>query len=663
MPSSDEIKSESNSISEFCKGKNVYEIPLYQREYEWTSEHLDTFWTDLTSHVNEPDSESYFFGTVILVKENDASPRFSIVDGQQRLTTSIIFITFLRDFMDEKIQNIQKEIEILDALESKTDSQKEELEDLNENKFEYKSDLKKLELMLWTSEKNDKKQSKNRLALNLYNEKFFKEDILIKKTFSEKYVNLCEKTKIQKKDELLRDCYNFFYTKITDIEQKEKNPIRRIRELWESFIDDFILNEITINDLDHAFKIFENINSKGKRLGTNNLVKNKLYEIIASKYKNDRDKQIEILSKVNGNWQEMVLTIEEAKNKHAKEDKFLKHYLTAFVAPTTSTQVYKQVKKNYGDPESANNFIAQLAKTSSTYADIISPNKEDWYNDEDIVDDLKSIKSISDGALYPIILLCREFNFEKKEMKSIIKFLMKFFFRVKTVCSVNYSYLEPLVNDVCTYIRENKNSSDVKIIMDTMTVDWKQYPEDDEFMIRFKRKDFDNTTAKYALKEIHYYQTGSKETSTTKVKDNADVEHILPQNINHWKDVITAAIVKNKKEEAVKTQQKNNPEFKLADIEVMVGKQKFFVSTPEIDEYKSQHYKKLGNLTLLNTFKNKEILNFSFSRKKEKYKTDNLDMTKKLDEYGQWDGEAIIKRLNDFTDDALKIWDLKNNKK
>ena len=106
MPSSDEIKSESSSLAEFCKDNNHYEIPLYQRDYDWEITHLEEFWSDLINHVDEPETEKYFFGTVILVKENKGNYVFTVVDGQQRLTTSIIFITALRDFMDEKIQNI-----------------------------------------------------------------------------------------------------------------------------------------------------------------------------------------------------------------------------------------------------------------------------------------------------------------------------------------------------------------------------------------------------------------------------------------------------------------------------------------------------------------------------------------------------------------------------
>ncbi len=74
-----------------------YWIPPFQREYSWTSQHLTRLLEDclngfsgLTGHGS---SESYtFLGTVILVRNDRNEPRFdgtslSVIDGQQRITT------------------------------------------------------------------------------------------------------------------------------------------------------------------------------------------------------------------------------------------------------------------------------------------------------------------------------------------------------------------------------------------------------------------------------------------------------------------------------------------------------------------------------------------------------------------------------------------------
>lgn len=69
----------------FNRGKNRLVIPLYQREYKWSSEKVTTLLRD----VNKRDK---FLGLIILdEKEN----RYEIVDGQQRLTTAMLTLAAL----------------------------------------------------------------------------------------------------------------------------------------------------------------------------------------------------------------------------------------------------------------------------------------------------------------------------------------------------------------------------------------------------------------------------------------------------------------------------------------------------------------------------------------------------------------------------------------
>src|SRR4030067_3104020 len=70
-------------------------VPIYQRSYAWTTEHITEYWTDLRSAFSDGAPE-YFLGTIVLTRQG-RPPRDTIIDGQQRLaTTSILFAT-LRD--------------------------------------------------------------------------------------------------------------------------------------------------------------------------------------------------------------------------------------------------------------------------------------------------------------------------------------------------------------------------------------------------------------------------------------------------------------------------------------------------------------------------------------------------------------------------------------
>lgn len=653
MGGSENFFSDIYSIADLFKKQSKFLIPLHQREYEWSTENLDTFWTDLTKHISQHPSEKYFFGTIIVVKPDQHESEYTIIDGQQRITTSLIFLITIRDAIVEEIEDFDNK------LNDKTGLNNERLSYLHETIAILKSDLEKLQKILYLNYNKDTQSGDPRLDLNLYNAQFFEDAIFPTKHLSTKISDLKNYSDMKKKDELLRSCYYFFHDKINEIRNEEGLFTTNLRQIFDAFTDAFEFNYIQINELNLGFQIFENINSKGKRLATNNLVKNKLYETFASDYKNDRKKQMEELSDLDDLWQDMVNSIESANHTNASEDKYLKHYLTAFVESTSNTEVYDKITSRYDTPESAKNLIQDLKDKASIFANIVSPQKEDWDNDESVVEDLNSLTLLSDGSLWPIILLYKDSGFDKKAVKKLVNFLVRFFFRVKTICSVNYVHFEPKIGEVCKYLRDNKKSADLNEIFKMMSSNWDKYPENDEFKIKFNKKDFSNSDAKYPLKEIHYHQNGGRDKNAQSVNNSAETEHILPQNITKWIDVIDKQIIKRKKEDDLEQLKEDNPDFTEEEITEKIEAREYVVTKAERDDYQSRYYKKLGNLTLLNTFRNKEIKNFAFDKKKERYGNDTIKMTKDLVDYEIWNDETIEKRQESFTEMALEIWDLK----
>ncbi|MBY8910800.1 HNH endonuclease family protein, partial [Salinicoccus roseus] len=69
-----------------------------------------------------------------------------------------------------------------------------------------------------------------------------------------------------------------------------------------------------------------------------------------------------------------------------------------------------------------------------------------------------------------------------------------------------------------------------------------------------------------------------------------------------------------------------------------------------------QYVHRLGNLTLLGDEYNKECTNSTFDVKKEIYKQSNIDLTKDLLVYEDWNEYKIRDRQSDLADKAMKIW-------
>ena len=77
-------------------GAKLFDIPTYQRSYAWEEDNLKDLWEDL--YYLDP-SKEHFFGTVLLKDSGRStmvgmlpSTRFDVIDGQQRLTTSLILL-------------------------------------------------------------------------------------------------------------------------------------------------------------------------------------------------------------------------------------------------------------------------------------------------------------------------------------------------------------------------------------------------------------------------------------------------------------------------------------------------------------------------------------------------------------------------------------------
>jgi uncharacterized protein with ParB-like and HNH nuclease domain len=89
-----EINADSESLSHIFSGNNTIVVPDYQRNYAWQSAQIDAFVDDLLQAVKE--GESHFFGPIVVLKPHNAIEG-QLIDGQQRITTAIMFLCIIRD--------------------------------------------------------------------------------------------------------------------------------------------------------------------------------------------------------------------------------------------------------------------------------------------------------------------------------------------------------------------------------------------------------------------------------------------------------------------------------------------------------------------------------------------------------------------------------------
>ena len=76
----------------------TYQIPSYQRDYQWGSEHVERFYEDILQSSKE--KKEYFIGSLVLINKPDK--KIDVIDGQQRLTTIFLFLKAFRDIYNDK---------------------------------------------------------------------------------------------------------------------------------------------------------------------------------------------------------------------------------------------------------------------------------------------------------------------------------------------------------------------------------------------------------------------------------------------------------------------------------------------------------------------------------------------------------------------------------
>ena len=101
-----EIKVNVESFEKIFSNSNVYECPFFQRSYTWTKKNIDKFIDDLVHlEADDDDSIEHYLGAIVVRLDADAPkglqhPQvWTIIDGQQRLTTTLLIVLSLCELL------------------------------------------------------------------------------------------------------------------------------------------------------------------------------------------------------------------------------------------------------------------------------------------------------------------------------------------------------------------------------------------------------------------------------------------------------------------------------------------------------------------------------------------------------------------------------------
>ncbi|MDQ1244290.1 MAG: hypothetical protein QG565_630 [Campylobacterota bacterium] len=95
------------SIEDFLSSnKTRFIIPVYQRNYDWKEKNCLQLFDDIKNIGLQGERKSHFMGSIVYVSNSDTDSidlkEYVIIDGQQRLTTSTLFLKALYDVIDDE---------------------------------------------------------------------------------------------------------------------------------------------------------------------------------------------------------------------------------------------------------------------------------------------------------------------------------------------------------------------------------------------------------------------------------------------------------------------------------------------------------------------------------------------------------------------------------
>src|SRR3989338_5092479 len=320
----------------FGDADSYYQIPDYQRPYNWEDEQIDELWDDLYSAMEYKD-EGYFLGPIILIKKTEDG-YLEVIDGQQRLTTLTILFCVIRDLYGKDLEGSGNKL-LINIIRDSVKSMRE----------------KRPRLKLITQSNHQIKFEQE--ILNGVN--FPDEEPVNRLGEDGKFINAALKFNA-KLDELMN-----------------RGGIDAIKNFAEYILNKSEMITITCAKQADAIKLFQVLNTRGLDLSPSDLIKSHLYSRL-----NDAKEKEQFISK----WREVEKRSEDVDETITD---LLTYYAYYLLAQKPGESLYKELTDKFKNEDSRKvifdfgEFVESFNKIYQMESKIIFslwylPNKVFW---------------------------------------------------------------------------------------------------------------------------------------------------------------------------------------------------------------------------------------------------------------------------------------------
>ncbi|WP_120903256.1 DUF262 domain-containing protein [Helicobacter pylori] len=466
------IDSDESCLGNILQKKFYYQIPIYQRPYQWTKENCEKLLDDLFEDYEKDGKSDYFCGSLVLItiSEDSKAKTYDIVDGQQRLSTFILLAKVLLALYSDRLDSENQEY-LQESLSDRHGDKKERLsfDTIGSNAKKYFENA--LKYFDDNSHANNNKNNKNNYLKNA----IFLKDYL------------------------------------------EKREIGNIDAFIKWLYDNVKFIKIICPDADKALRIFDVLNARGLPLNATDIFKGRLLKELT----NEKDQK------------ELVFRWNDLSQKCSDNDLTIETlfswYLTYLEPETSRDEMGKRLVTWFNKlNKTPLEYLKGVEDFYNAYCEVLE--MQDWHAH------LLSYKDDDDLWVILCASILHHYSDQDMEAlkELLVKFYYQDWVAGRTNSKIEQTCCN-IINALKEKKSMDYITSIVKKYLDNnnVTQHFKENLEDDHLYTKFYytgKTAKKNSWVKPILILVNYFMSDNANPAYIQMDDDLHVERILPQN-------------------------------------------------------------------------------------------------------------------------------------
>jgi hypothetical protein len=465
-------------------------VPTNQRSYAWEKDEVKYFWMDILAAMDDPHAEDYFIGSLVLAKTD--GDHLEVVDGQQRLATTTIIISAIRDYYLET--NNQQRASVVES-----------------------------PYLLVTDEVSLDKRP--RLSLNTEDDLFFQKHVVFPHPGAGARPNPLEeplraRRRIKPSNKNIAEASRSIreFVRAYAGTGRPEDVTARLTRVLMYIKQNVKMIAVTVPSHDDAYTIFETLNDRGLELSKADLLKNHLFRM-AGRHKSDLEAQ----------WHAMTGALETVSRKNITVD-YIRYLWIALNGHVRTKDLYTSIKRTTVSTTQAVYFAHKLSDNAAQYASILNSDHPKWQQFGDSTrTDLSTIITLGIERLHPITLAVVS-NFAVDEVKKAMYYLVCASVRILIASPSPGGVFEEQIAKVAPKVTSGEITTAAQL---ATAMNKEIVPADPDFEVQFTSARVSQPgLARYYLRALENQRANDSMPARVATKDlsKGTLEHILPQS-------------------------------------------------------------------------------------------------------------------------------------